>query len=104
MAMVRFATTCDLCIEEKRSPEYTAWPSCRECLQDVCPEHQVAGSLKESDGKETVLCVECATDEPTPRATACETCGYPLRPYNPVDTSTWRTDNFCSARCKRRHL
>ncbi len=35
-----------------------------------------------------------------PRAAACENCGYPLRPYNKTDTSTWRTDNFCSARCK----
>ena len=35
------------------------------------------------------------------RASVCETCGYPLRPYNPGNTSTWRSDNFCSARCKR---
>lgn len=36
-----------------------------------------------------------------PRAKKCEVCEYPLLPYNPGDTSTWRTDNFCSARCKR---
>jgi len=37
-----------------------------------------------------------------PRAEKCETCGYPLTgQFNPNDTSTWRTDNFCSARCKR---
>jgi hypothetical protein len=35
-----------------------------------------------------------------PRADKCEVCGYPLRSYNPMDTSTWRQDNFCSARCK----
>jgi endogenous inhibitor of DNA gyrase (YacG/DUF329 family) len=39
--------------------------------------------------------------EPEPRATNCEACGHPLGPYNPNDTSTWRTDNFCSARCKK---
>ena len=36
-----------------------------------------------------------------PRATNCETCGKPLGPYNSNNTSTWRTDNFCSARCKK---
>lgn len=36
------------------------------------------------------------------RAAACETCGHPLKRYSPHDTSTWREDNFCSARCKRR--
>lgn len=45
--------------------------------------------------------VELAVKEP--RASACEVCGYPLKTiFNPNDTSTWRVDNFCSARCKRR--
>lgn len=36
MSMVRFAMLCD--VRGKRSPEYTAWWSCRECLLDVCDE------------------------------------------------------------------
>lgn len=72
MAMVKFATTCDCECEAiaspgtyclKRSPEYTSWPSCRECLADICPEHQAHGTLKENDGRETVVCVNCAADE-----------------------------------------
>lgn len=36
------------------------------------------------------------------RALKCETCNYPLRQrFDPNDTSTWREDNYCSARCKR---
>lgn len=40
--------------------------------------------------------------EPKPRALACKTCGYPLRTFDSNDTSTWRQDDFCSARCKAR--
>lgn len=37
-----------------------------------------------------------------PRASTCDGCGRPLKRYDPNDTSIWREDNFCSARCKRR--
>lgn len=55
--MVRFATTCDRC--GTRSEEYTAWPTCRECMDHVCPACQLAGSLIENDGRARALCVGC---------------------------------------------
>ncbi len=39
---------------------------------------------------------------PVPRAATCKTCGHALLPYSPHDTSTWREDDYCSARCKRK--
>lgn len=61
--MVRFATTCDRCTA--RSEEYTAWPSCRECLDDICDACAQAGTLHEGDGEgpDTVLCAACAALE-----------------------------------------
>jgi hypothetical protein len=58
--MVRFATTCDRC--GKRSNEYTAWPSCRACMEDTCPECAKGGTLVEGDGEraDTVVCRVCA--------------------------------------------
>jgi hypothetical protein len=47
MVMVRFATKCDRC--GKRSEEYTSWPSCRECLNDTCPDCTHPGTLQEHD-------------------------------------------------------
>jgi len=59
---VRFATTCDAPGCTARSAEYTAFPSCRECLEDICPAHAAPGSLDESvDGRPTVLCLACLT-------------------------------------------
>lgn len=59
MTMVRFATTCDRCTA--RSREYTAWPHCRECLEDICLTCMWPGTLIETDGEspETVLCRAC---------------------------------------------
>lgn len=67
MTMVRFATTCDARPHVgdepcgARSPEYVVWPHCRECLIDICPEHQHPGSLIEDEGTNTALCHECAS-------------------------------------------
>ena len=38
MSMVRFASICDIC--GKRGEEYFAFPYCRECGRDLCPEHR----------------------------------------------------------------
>lgn len=59
MTMVRFATVCDRC--EKRSQEYSSWPSCRECLDDICPDCQGHDTLIDADldSPATCLCVEC---------------------------------------------
>lgn len=64
--MVRFATTCDRC--EARSEEYTAWPSCRECLADICYDCAEHGSLLEADldQPEKVTCRQCAAELETP--------------------------------------
>lgn len=61
MTMVRFATTCDLC--GKRSAEYTAWPSCENCIRDTCPECRLPDLVREADAdqQEISMCLECAT-------------------------------------------
>jgi hypothetical protein len=59
--MVRFATLCDIASCLKRSDEYSAWPSCRHCLRDVCPDHQVPGSATE-DEDNLAVCTECALE------------------------------------------
>lgn len=73
MTMVRFATTCDRCTA--RSEEYSAWASCRACLEDICPSCSLPGSEQDEsvdmgeagDGERvTVLCRECAADLVTP--------------------------------------
>jgi hypothetical protein len=33
--MVKFATLCDRC--GARSEEYSAWPHCADCFEDICP-------------------------------------------------------------------
>ncbi len=60
--MVRFATTCDHC--QARSEEYTAWPSCRECMEDTCYTCAAQGTLIEADldQPETVLCQSCQAE------------------------------------------
>ena len=73
MSMVRFATTCDFC--GWRSEEYTAWPSCRECLLHCCPrcaelgsgqehEHDVSDELYGTRAihHESVLCRRCVEE------------------------------------------
>jgi hypothetical protein len=60
MAIVRFATLCDKC--GRRSEEYTAWPSCRECLEDVCPNCYVTGSASE-DENNRATCKSCERDK-----------------------------------------
>ncbi len=56
--MVRFATTCDAC--GARSEEYTAWPSCEDCQEDICPacaHHLVRDA--DVDCSELVQCLRC---------------------------------------------
>lgn len=73
MSMVKFATRCDRC--GRRSEEYTTWPSCRECQQDVCSTCASPGSLQDHERDvsdelygtyaihyETVLCAPCAQE------------------------------------------
>jgi hypothetical protein len=59
MAVVRFATLCDRC--RKRSEEYTAFPSCRECLDDICPDCAAPGTTTDADldSPATCLCKQC---------------------------------------------
>lgn len=63
MAMVKFATTCDVCGD--RSEEYTQWPSCRECGLHICPQHYKAETVKGPDVDTPVTCVchSCAAEE-----------------------------------------
>lgn len=63
MTMTRFATLCDHC--GARSEEYRAWPTCRECFDDICPACAAPGTLREADGAtdsvkgDSVLCCRC---------------------------------------------
>jgi hypothetical protein len=65
MAIVRFASLCDYAGCGKRAEEYTAWPTCRECLDDFCPDHYVPGSKTDPDldAPEKCLCRACAAAE-----------------------------------------
>ena len=54
--MVRFATLCDKC--KRRSEEYTSWPTCAECLDDVCDQCDVPSERTEDERGET-LCQGC---------------------------------------------
>lgn len=55
--LVCFATLCDLCAA--RSPEYTSWPTCRECGRDTCLACARLHTLHDNDGRQTVVCVDC---------------------------------------------
>jgi hypothetical protein len=62
MTMVRFATLCDCC--GARSEEYSAWPECAECMEDLCPNCYVPGSLSEGEGerRDRVMCHTCSVE------------------------------------------
>ena len=71
MTLVRFASKCDAPDCGRRSEEGANWPSCRSCGLDICPDHTVPGSLKQSerdrsdeDGTEAIMtesvyCLDC---------------------------------------------
>lgn len=82
MAMVRFATTCDIstpahacpdgpeCLSVRtrcgaRSEEYSSWPSCRYCGDDCCPEHRRPNSERgpDVDFAGDCVCVECHPED-----------------------------------------
>lgn len=67
-----FATTCDSC--GRKSPVNTAWPTCRECSEDVCQNCTESGSLLEGeDGKpDLVTCKTCAAAEKTEINQLCQ--------------------------------
>jgi ribosomal protein S14 len=60
MSIVRFASVCDEC--GKRGEEYKAFPACRECLRDICPSCQVAGTLEQDVDRNDCLCKVCGGD------------------------------------------
>lgn len=79
MALVRFASVCDLPRDgrldgyqadayrgelggtcHKRSEEYTEWPTCRECFDHVCPDHQAPGSVRSDVDVFDCVCLRCA--------------------------------------------
>ena len=57
MSIVRFATTCDQCVQERRSAEYTSFPECRECGMDICPDHEMSNERNNETNK--TLCRDC---------------------------------------------
>lgn len=56
MSMVKFCTLCDKC--EKRSIEYTSWPSCRMCMDHICLNCASPGTASE-DEEHAVTCKDC---------------------------------------------
>lgn len=56
MSYVKFACKCDQC--GKRSEEYTSWPACTDCMDDVCPAHWVPDSYDPEKNK--ALCFLCS--------------------------------------------
>jgi hypothetical protein len=81
MAMVKFATLCDVQIRRvgivatlchRRSDEYQAWPACRSCGEHVCDRHEPDGTRHEDDSDNdegvaemriSVLCPRCLEDD-----------------------------------------
>ncbi len=55
--LIRFATLCDKC--DKRSEEYTAFPTCEHCMDDVCPDCYVPNSFT-NDERNQAVCNDCA--------------------------------------------
>lgn len=66
MSMVMFATICDPC--GKRSEEYSAFPSCRTCMEDVCPDC----STNIDDEHKRADCLRCL--ETPERGDLCQRC------------------------------
>ena len=54
MSVVRFATVCDCC--GARSEEYTSWPTCDLCGEDVCPKCSINPS---EDERNLATCCRC---------------------------------------------
>lgn len=58
--MVPFAQQCDHC--DRRSPEYTTWPTCRLCGDDCCDDCADEDSVRDEEGRVTCVCVRCMGD------------------------------------------
>lgn len=61
MSIHRFHTKCDIENCGNRSDEYTAFPTCQDCMRDICPEHAEPDTTTEPDldAPPTCICVEC---------------------------------------------
>jgi len=59
MAAENATVICDRC--GTRSPEYTPWWSCVECMEDVCDECVLPGSGDDETGR--AVCRRCAAAE-----------------------------------------
>lgn len=62
MSVVRFSNVCDVPHCNRHSEEYTRWPTCRDCLQDVCPDHYTPESYDAGEGRPTAICLSCAAE------------------------------------------
>jgi hypothetical protein len=71
MAMVKFATTCDISLPMQnrlcgvRSEEYSQWPRCRYCDEHACPTHARPNSTVDADldSPATCVCTDCCPEE-----------------------------------------
>ena len=62
MSMVMFAMLCDVPDCRKRSPEYTPWWTCRECLGDFCDDHIQPGTATNDENGMRAVCKSCAIE------------------------------------------
>ncbi len=60
MSIIPFCSICDVEGCESRSEEYSSWPSCIECGEEVCSNHQDPGTYDEETGE--CLCLRCAEE------------------------------------------
>lgn len=61
--LVRFAALCDQC--GRRSAEWAQWPSCHDCLLDICPDCAAPGEAGYEDEGRWVgaRCRQCVEAE-----------------------------------------
>lgn len=90
--LVRFACECDKC--SKRSDEWTIWPSCTVCQEEICPDCQEPGTLREPDEGDWGKCVckPCAADQRNDDpgfvgVEQCSVCGGEIEHYQREDGS-----------------
>jgi hypothetical protein len=57
--MTKFATICDIDDCNKRSQEYTAFPTCLVCTEDFCPDHGKVTIEADADQPEQGYCSNC---------------------------------------------
>jgi hypothetical protein len=94
MSTVRYAMLCEDC--GARSPEYYAWWSCRECMNDVCDACIVPGTQDSETGR--AFCKACKAEAERPWLQDCLEC------LSPCDGGRDNLGTCGSERCRARAM